>query len=260
MATRHLTNLRAGLTTLAAATLAVLALAETQVAAPPAVALFSPTAFSGMPPGPVAAAWRVAGLPGQKSAVTQFDIVALAGPSVLRLQAQASYGNLVFATPRVAPAAGLMLHWNWRLDRGLEHSDLTAKSGDDTPLKVCALFDMPTDRLGMGERIRLGMARTISGEHLPSATLCYVWDRSLPTGSSLPNAFTDRLRYIVLSSGPARPGVWVHLERNLAADFLQAFGHETSSVAPLLALAVGADADNTGGSSLAFVGDISLAP
>jgi hypothetical protein len=123
---------------------------------------------------------------------------------------------------------------------------------------VCALFDMPLDGLSFGERTKLRMARTLSGQALPAATLCYVWDRLLPAGSLVPNIFSARVRYMVVSDGPPQPGHWVALDRPLAADFLRAFGHETRALPPLSALAVGADADNTGGSSLAVVGDLQL--
>jgi len=53
---------------------------------------------------------------------------------------------------------------------------------------------------------------------------------------------------------PSAPGSVI----NLGRDFLRAFGHETTVVPPLLALAVGADTDNTGSHSLAYVGDLSL--
>ncbi|MCB2029954.1 MAG: DUF3047 domain-containing protein, partial [Rhodoferax sp.] len=70
--------------------------------------------------------------------------------------------------------------------------------------------------------------------------------------------FSARVRYLVAGQGPPRPGQWVPVDRPLAEDFLRAFGHETRSLPPLIALAVGADADNTGGSSLAVVGDLLL--
>ena len=217
-------------------------------------------AFSAMPAGAVAPPWRIAGLPGQKLPLTQFAIMAGDARPVLRVAANASYGNLVFDTQGRQPGPNALLRWTWSLERGLQHSDLATKPGDDTALKVCALFDMPLDGLGLGERTKMRMARSISGEPLPAATLCYVWDRLLPVGSLVPNAFSPRVRYLVVSSGPPQPGKWLPVERNLASDFLRAFGHEAATVPPLLALAVGADADNTGGQSLGFVGDVTLAP
>jgi hypothetical protein len=216
--------------------------------------------FSAMAAGAVAAPWRTTGLPGQKMPLTQFAIVAAEGRPVLRVATNASYGNLVFDSGGRRPGPDTLLRWSWMLERGLQHSDLSTKDGDDVALKVCALFDMPLDGLGMAERTKMRMARSISGEPLPAATLCYVWDRLLPVGSIVANVFSARVRYLVVGTGPAQPGKWMSVERNLAGDFLRAFGQEATAVPPLLALAVGADADNTGGQSLGFVGDVSLAP
>ncbi len=213
-----------------------------------------------MPTGAPAAPWRVAGLPGQKLPMTQFAIAPHEGRLVLRVAAQASYGNLVFDTRGQRPGSDTLLRWSWSLERGLAASDLSTKPGDDVALKVCALFDMPLDGLGLGERTKMRMARSISGEPLPAATLCYVWDRLLPVGTTLANVFSARVRYVVVTSGTAQPGKWFGHERNLHSDFLRAFGHESASVPPLLALAVGADADNSGGQSLGYVGDVLLSP
>lgn len=243
--------------------LLVLALATSAGAQAPAAAAPGPvavTAFSNMPSGTPAPPWRVAGLPRRSKPLPHFEITSLSGKPVLEVRSEHAYGNLVFDLPPGLRSAGLHLRWSWRLERGLERSDLHTKAGDDTALKVCALFDMPLDGLRLGERTLLRLARSLTGEHLPAATLCYVWDRSLPVGTALPNAFTARLHYLVVTSGDARPGQWLTLERDLAADFLHAFGHESSSVPPLMAIVVGADSDNTHGSSLGYVGDVMLAP
>ena len=214
--------------------------------------------FSQMAAGPVGAPWRIIGLPDQKFPLTRFDIHRVDDGTVLRIQADGSYGNLVIAANNLALPPRTRLRWRWRLERGLPASDLLRKDGDDAPVKVCALFDMPLDGMSFGEQARLRMARALSGEPLPAATLCYVWDRLLPAGRLLANVFSPRVRYLVVSEGPQRPGEWRSVERPLAEDFLRAFGHETPVVPPLIALAVGADADNTGGSSLALVGDLQL--
>lgn len=220
----------------------------------------APPAFSAMSTGVPAAPWRIAGLPRQKPPMTQFAITPREGRQVLQVSAEASYGNLVFDLAGQRPGPATVLRWSWSLERGLAASDLGTKPGDDVALKVCALFDMPLDGLGLGERTQMRLARSLSGEPLPAATLCYVWDRLLPAGSSVPNVFSPRVRYVVVSSGSAQPGRWLTVERNLASDFLRAFGHESSVVPPLLALAVGADADNTGGQSLGVVADVVLSP
>lgn len=218
------------------------------------------TAFSSaagdQPPQP----WRVVGVPGGKIPVTSYALAELDGRKVLRVEASKSYGNLVYDLPGVKAEAGAHLRWRWRLDEPLRTADLRRREGDDSPLKVCALFDMPLDKLGLIDRNVLRIARAASGEKLPSATLCYVWDSVLATGTLLPNAYTERVRLIVVNSGEQRLGQWVSHDRDLAADFQKAFGQETDSLPPLQAILVGGDADNTGGRSVGWVGDVTLSP
>ena len=216
-----------------------------------ALAPFSQAA-GGTPPAP----WRIEGLPSHKTPVSQFDIVTLDAHPVLRVRTDHSYGTLSHAVP--PQTTGGLLHWQWRLDQPLAHADLRHKDGDDAALKVCALFDMPQEQLGVIERNLLRMAQLRSGEKLPTATLCYVWDRTLAVDTELPNPYTRLVHYVVLDSGTSPLQQWTAHTRDLGADFLHSFGQDSATVPPLMAIAVGADADNTGGSSLAYVGDITL--
>ena len=224
---------------------------------PPLVQAFS-SAQSGVPPAP----WRAVGLPDKAVPLTDMQITRSIGGSegvgVLQLRANKSYGTLSHELPRLLPSAGTTLAWRWRLDQPVAGANLRLKAGDDAALKVCAMFDMPLERLGLVERSLIRLARSRSGEPLPAATLCYVWDPTLATGTLLPNAYTARVRYLILNGPESALGQWHNQKRNLAADFLQAFGTESATVPPLLAIVVGADADNTGNSSLAYIGDLLL--
>lgn len=188
----------------------------------------------------------------------KLEVVLLEGERVLRVASDKSYGSAMHELPLVVLGPGSVLRWRWRLDEALLKSDLKRRDGDDSALKICALFDMPLDKLGLMERNVLQIARSRTTDFVPSATLCYVWDHQLPVGTQLPNAFSPRLRYIVLDSGEKLLGQWVKHERDLAADVLRAFGHEFDVMPPLVSIAIGADADNTQSTSLAYVGDISL--
>lgn len=210
------------------------------------------SAGAGAPPAP----WRVVGLPAANKPLTQFDIVALDGQSVLRVRADNSYANLTHDLPPGTPAG--MLRWTWRVDEPLPHTNLRTKNGDDVAIKVCALFDLPLENIRFVERNLLRMARSASGEYLPGASLCYVWDPQLAVGTELTNAFTGRVHYQVLDSAATPLAKWVTHSRDLRADFLRSFGSETDTVPPLLAIVVGADADNTHDASLAYVGDVVL--
>lgn len=208
------------------------------------------------PPSP----WRVVGVPGGKIALTTFSMANVDGRRVLRVAASKSYGNLVHDLPSGTPVAGLRLRWRWRLDEALQGADLRTRQGDDSALKVCVLFDMPLEKLGLIERNLLRFARAASAEKLPSATLCYVWDDKLSLDTLLPNAYTTRVRMIVATNGVRSLGQWVAQTRDVAADFHRAFGFESDTLPPMMAVLVGADADNTGGHSLGYVDDVKLAP
>lgn len=198
------------------------------------------------------------GLPGGTIPVTEFQISPIDGVSVLQMHADKSYGTLSHALPPRVPGPRTTLQWRWRLDQALANPNLRRKDGDDAALKVCAMFDMPLERLGFVERNVLRLARTRSGEPLPAATLCYVWDPTLQPGTLLPNIYSARVRYLVLNGAETPLHQWAAHSRNLQQDFLQAFGDESPTVPPLIAIVVGADADNTAGSSLAYVSDVAL--
>lgn len=207
------------------------------------------------------APWRVVGVPGGKIPLTDFAMVELDGRKVLQVKTAKSYGNLVHDLLPALPPASLRLSWRWRLDDGLKGTDLSTRKGDDSPLKVCVLFDMPLEKLGLIERNLLRFARAASAEKLPTATLCYVWDDRLSAESLLPNAYTGRVRMIVATSGhTAALGQWVVHTRDVAEDFRRAFGTESDSLPPVMAVLVGGDADNTGGHSVGYVEDLKLGP
>ncbi len=196
-------------------------------------------------------AWVVSGLPADKGVPrSRFSLVPLAGDAVLELSTNASYGVISHTWAGPAPHH---LSWRWRLERGLPQADIATKPGDDAALKVCVMFDQPLADIPFGQRAALSLARAVTGQALPAATLCYLWDSRYPAGSAGANPYSARVRYLVLD-GPASPsGQWVTQRRNVAEDFARLFGQESRSTPPVIAVAVGADSDNTGGQSLAYL-------
>jgi Protein of unknown function (DUF3047) len=206
-----------------------------------------------MPPPP----WREVLLPKQTLPKTRFELVDIDGTRALRIESPASYGTLVHALD--APRAAVpVLSWRWRLDRAVAGADLRQKAGDDAAVKVCVMFDHALDRVPFVERQQLRLARLLSGEPLPAATLCYAWDRLLPAGSVLPNAYTGRMRWMVLQGQGSPLGEWRSEQRDLRTDFLKAFGDEATELPRISAVLVGADADNSGGHGLAHVAGLVL--
>ena len=218
-------------------------------AAEPALAPFGAVA------SPPQAPWHVVGLPQQTKPFTRFSVVDVDGKRAVKIEADESYGNLVHPLKANAPAH---LAWQWRVEQPIEAADLRQKSGDDNAVKVCVFFDEPIGQLSFVERQALRYFRARSTEPIPAATLCYVWDTHLPPGTALDNPFTRRMRYFVLESGAAQLDRWVAERRDLAADFRRVFGSECPTVPPVVGVSIGADADNTHGHSVAYVGDLSL--
>ncbi|OUM00248.1 DUF3047 domain-containing protein [Variovorax sp. JS1663] len=201
--------------------------------------------------------WRFASLPGKTP--TRFEVVQEGGKKVLKVEADQSYGNLVHAT-RVPLNPSTTLAWRWRVDAFVQDADLRSRAGDDGAAKLCVFFDFPADRLSFGERTKIALARRTTGEDVPTEALCYVWDQKEAKGTELVNAFTRRIRMVVLESGPTgTAGNWLGERRNLLADYRRAFGEEAGDTLPdVIAVAVSADADNTHGHGLAYFSDIDL--
>lgn len=204
------------------------------------------------PPAP----WHWVGLPGQTKPRTQYSVVELDDKRVLKIEARESYGNLVRALPSDTPPGQLV--WRWRAEQVLARADLRQRSGDDRPLEVCALFDQPIYDVPFVERQVLRLARLRAHEELPGASVCYVWDGHLPTGTVLDSPFTRRVRIIVLRGADAHPHEWAAERRDLKADFLRLFGDETKDVPPLVGVLVSADTDNTHDHSVAYLADLDL--
>ena len=202
--------------------------------------------------------WRVVTLPQQTLPVTRYSAETVDGREALRIESRGSYGNLVHELqPGESPKT---LRWAWRLTQPNPAMDLRTKAGDDVPVRVCASFDLPLERVPFVERQLLRLARGKTNEPLPAATLCWVWGHAESPGALLPNAYTRRVRYIVLRNAQLESGRWFEESRDIAADFQRAFGDESATLPPLTALIVAGDADNTGGVSIAHVSGLRWGP
>jgi hypothetical protein len=241
-----------GAACLLGAIVAAAALCGTAAQAEPLLTAFS--GATGTPPPP----WKVSGLPQQTKPFTRFSVVDIDGKRAVKIEADLSYGNLVHPVKDIAAPA--QLSWQWRVEKPIEAADLREKSGDDTAVKVCVVFDMPMDNVPFTDRQLLRLARSKTTNLVPTATLCYVWDAKLPAGTTLDNAFTRRQRYMVLESGTDRLNKWVAEKREVGADFLKLFSDEIRTVPPIIGVVIGADSDNTQSKSVAYVSGISLEP
>ncbi|WP_416546994.1 DUF3047 domain-containing protein [Limnohabitans sp. DCL3] len=209
--------------------------------------------------GAAPSTWRFVGFPKSKADIptTRFELAEVQGERALKVSTRASYGTWVHDLPKVNPSR---LQWRWRLDQPLTGgqvvADIQTKAGDDAALKVCVMFDHPLDRVPFVERTLLRIARSVSGEDLPAATLCYVWDSVHPAGLQGANPYTPRVRFLTLQGKGASLAQWQTESRDVAADFAKLFADELpagAAVPKVRAVLVGADSDNTGSQSVGWV-------
>lgn len=215
-------------------------------------------AFDGESSQTLNSAWQLSTLPADKGiAPSGFERAVVDGVVGLKVRTDASYGVLSHAWQGVTPA---YLSWRWRVDEPLKGADLATKAGDDAAIKVCVMFDQPMSDIPFFQRTGLALARSVTGQDLPSATLCYVWDQRYKEGTSGANPYTARVRYIVLGGAGAVLGQWVPQKRRVSEDFQRLFGKESPRTPPVTAVAVGADSDNTRGHSLAYISPLRWLP
>ncbi len=193
---------------------------------------------------------------------TEFALVRDAGRTALRARANASTAGLIRRLS-IDPNAVPVLEWDWKVSNLVEGSDIATRAGDDFPARLYVTFDVPLEQFNPLQRVFLALARSLWGDALPLAALCYVWDGRAPVNTMVPNAYSDRVRMVVVESGAARLGRWLRVQRNVVEDYRRAFAGDAPDVMrrpvpPVNALVVSSDTDNTGERAEAFFGDASF--
>jgi hypothetical protein len=217
------------------------------VAAPDA----SVPAFSSASPGVMLPTpWRTQAL--RRKHPADVRLVADEGRTVLQVRSESAFGGAAIRLQLAAP----VLSWRWKVDRVLDLARLGTREGDDFAARVYVSFEIPMDQLTFGERMRLRIARLIYGD-VPSAAICYVWDNRASPGTSTWSPYGDRVRLVVLRSGPGSAGRWEEERRDVAADFRAAFGREAP---PVTGIAAGNDTDQTAETATAWFGDFRIEP
>lgn len=183
---------------------------------------------------------------------TEYKLVHEDGQVVVRAVSQDAASGLIHNI-RIDPYKYPIISWRWKVANLVEHSDVRRKSGDDYPARIYVVFRSDRDALSPWEKLKVFFYRLFTGEELPTGAINYVWGRKAPVNTTVPNAYTARVRMIVVDSGGAQVGHWVNVERNILVDYRSAFGQ---AAPPIVGVAVMTDTDNTHESATAWYGDI----
>ena len=194
--------------------------------------------------------WQEFVLPGKRSTV--YETRSDGGRVVMHAQADAS-ASMLRRKLRIDPAQIGRVQFSWRVASLIEQADLSDADVSDSPVRLVFAFDGDHGQLSARNRMLFELAQVLTGEPPPYATLMYVWDNRAAAESVIRGPRTDRVRKIVLESGPGQCGRWLHYERDLRADFRKAFGEEPGQ---LIGVALMTDADNTAGKSAGQYGEV----
>jgi hypothetical protein len=158
---------------------------------------------------------------------------------------------------RIEPEDLGVLSFSWKAAALVPEGDVSDSDVEDAPLRVMLAFD--GDRGGLSQRTRMmfDLMFGLTGEMPPYATLMYVWDAKAPVDSLVINQRSDRVRKIVVESGPRHIGQWRSYSRDIVADYRRAFGADPGA---LIAVALMTDTDNTQTRAQAWYGEPRLIP
>lgn len=147
--------------------------------------------------------------------------------------------------------------WRWRVTQLIEAADNTDRDAEDSPVRLMLFFDGDRATLPGADLVKFELARLVSGQEPPFATLMYIWENRQPPGTVIGSSHSGRIRMIVAGSGVDRLGQWKQFERNYVDDYRRAYGEAPGR---LIGIGILTDTDNTGGRIEAFYGDIRLSP
>ena len=196
--------------------------------------------------------WQHQALPGKKS--VQFVPVRQDGRSALAATAE-SAASVMRHNVHIEPAQLANLRFSWKVPQLIADADLATRDADDSPVRVILAFDGDRSRFTPRDAMLSELMRAVTGEQMPFATLMYVWCNKRTPGTVIRSPRTDRIRKLVLESGPGRLNQWLDYERDIRADYVKAFGEEPGA---LIGIALMTDSDNTRTTARAWYGPLNF--
>lgn len=197
-------------------------------------------------------AWHQVPIPGKQA--TRYQSTTKEGREAVHARAERS-ASMWRRKVNVPPERLGQVRWSWRVDRLNPQASIGDVDAEDAVARVIFAFDGDRSRLSARNRAMFDLAQVLTGETPPFATLMYVWETSKPVDTVVVNPRSDRIRKLVVDSGPDHLGTWRVHQRDLAADFERAFGEGPGA---LVAIGKMTDADNTQARAEAWYGPIEL--
>jgi DUF3047 family protein len=190
-----------------------------------------------------------------KKKPTVYEAQTEGGRPIVHARAQASASGL-YRKAGFELAERPAMRWSWKVGGLIPGADNSNARREDSPVRIVLAFEGDREKLPAADRAVLRLARKLSGQDLPYATLMYIWSDKAPVDTVIANPHTRRIQMIVASSGSAGVGAWQEISRDVVADFRRAFKEDPGR---LLAYGILSDTDNTGETIEAWYGEITFA-
>jgi hypothetical protein len=184
---------------------------------------------------------------------TMYRVVQLGESTALEADA-AEGGSGLHRKIRIDLKRHPVLEWRWRVPADPQ-TKFEVSSRSSPLVRLSLAFHGDPAKLDLEDRVKLRLAKALTVNGLPYASLLYVWMYNVPVGTVLHSPHTDRVRMIVVESGAGRLGEWVSIRRNVLEDYRRAFGEEPSDV---LAVGLMTDPGDDGSRRRSFYGDITF--
>jgi hypothetical protein len=176
--------------------------------------------------------WEIFRVPGKQPA--SYSYVRHDGRDAVLAKAEAS-GSILRHRHRIEPDQLGLVRFSWnvpndgcgRQPRAAATRRCAGAGGARVRRRPLAAVDE--------KRLLSELSRLLTGEEMPYATLVYSWSRVNQPGEVVLNDRTDRIRKIVVDSGDHGYNEWRSYERDIRADYRQAFGEDPGA---LLSVAV----------------------
>jgi hypothetical protein len=198
--------------------------------------------------------WAHKAFPGK--APSLFDYIRLDGRDAIAVRADAS-ASMLQQPLRIEPAELGRVRFSWKVPALIEQADMALRDKDDAPVRVVLAFDGDRSRFSARDAALAEMVQAVSGAEMPYATLMYVWCNKREPGTVIRNPRTDRIRKLVVESGPGRLNQWLDYERDIRADYERVFGEKPGA---LVGIAIMTDSDNTRSRTHAWYGPVRFLP
>jgi hypothetical protein len=156
---------------------------------------------------------------------------------------------------RIEPAELGSVRFSWKVPQLIPEADMALRESDDSPVRIVLAFEGDRSRFTPRDALLSELARTLTGEELPYATLMYVWCNKRAPGSVIVSPRTGRVRTLVVESGAGKLNQWLDYERDIRADYERAFGEPPGA---LVGVGIMTDSDNTRTTAQAWYGPVKL--